>query len=66
VGQEVGDRTTLDRLNAEADASAADLMLAQARAALLQDRVRLAAAAGRLSDDLMRSIDAEMRGGAAR
>lgn len=66
VGQEVGDRTTLDRLNAEADASAADLMLAQARAALLQDRVRLAAAAGRLDDDLMRSIDAEMRGGAAR
>lgn len=48
LGHAVGDRTLLDRLNAENDAGAARLALAQARAGLLLDHRRLAALAGRL------------------
>jgi outer membrane protein len=50
TGQEVGDRTTLDLLNAENDAAQAALTLAQARIALMVDRLRLAALAGRLDE----------------
>ena len=53
LGQTVGDRTLLDRLNAENDASTAQLALAQARVALLLDHLRLAALAGRLDEAVL-------------
>lgn len=60
TGREVGQRTTLDLLNAENDASAARLALVQARAALLLDRLRLAALAGRLDETMLRAADAQL------
>lgn len=50
LAHSVGDRTLLDRLNAENDAAAARLALVQARAGLLLDHLRLAALAGRLDE----------------
>jgi len=50
LGHAVGDRTLLDRLNAENDAGAARLALAQAQAGLLLDHLRLAALAGKLDE----------------
>ena len=57
LGHAVGDRTLLDRLNAENDAAAARLALAQARASLRLDRLRLAALAGRLDEDALRGAE---------
>ncbi|MGP1682841.1 MAG: TolC family protein [Giesbergeria sp.] len=57
LGHEVGHRTLLDVLNAENDAAAARLSLAQARAGLLLDRLRLAALAGQLDEDTLRSAN---------
>ncbi|HKB53323.1 MAG TPA: TolC family protein, partial [Ramlibacter sp.] len=50
LGLEVGDRTTLDVLNAENDAAAAELALVQARIALITQRLSLAASAGSLDE----------------
>jgi outer membrane protein len=50
LGRKVGDRTTLELLNAENDAAAAELAVQQARVALLLDRLRLAALAGGLDE----------------
>ncbi len=66
TGREVGQRTTLDLLDAENDASAARLALVQARAALLLDRLRLAALAGRLDEAVLRAADAQLDGAAPR
>ncbi|MDE2081904.1 MAG: TolC family outer membrane protein [Burkholderiales bacterium] len=60
LGHEVGQRTTLDLLNAENDRAAARLALAQARVGLLLDRLRLAALAGRLDVGTLRAVDAEL------
>ncbi|WP_240648691.1 TolC family protein [Variovorax beijingensis] len=60
LGHEVGERTTLDVLNAENDAAAARLALVQARAGLLMDRLRLAALAGQLDDTMLRAVDEEL------
>lgn len=57
TGHEVGHRTLLDRLNAENDTAAARLALAQARTALLLDRLRLAQLAGRLDEDMLRAAN---------
>lgn len=57
LGQEVGDRTLLDMLNAENDSAAARLALAQARSQLLLDRLRLAQLAGQLNEDTLRSVN---------
>lgn len=57
VGQSVGDRTTLDLLNAENDATMAELSLLQARIGVAVDRLRLAALAGRLGPDTLQSIN---------
>jgi outer membrane protein len=57
LGRTVGDRTTLDLLNAENAATAAELSLLQARIALTQDRLRLAAAIGSLDEEHLRTID---------
>ncbi|WP_136418980.1 TolC family outer membrane protein [Herbaspirillum sp. ST 5-3] len=56
LGREVGDRTTLDLLNAENEATAAELALLQARVALVTDRLRLAALAGSLDEAELESV----------
>jgi outer membrane protein len=58
VGQSVGDRTTLDLLNAENDATSAEIALLQARIAAVLDRLRLSALAGRLDENALRSVNA--------
>lgn len=60
LGHEVGERTTLDVLNAENDSAAARLALVQARAGLLMDRLRIAALVGRLDDDTLRAVNDEL------
>ncbi|ODV07607.1 MAG: transporter [Rubrivivax sp. SCN 70-15] len=60
LGHDVGDRTTLDLLNAENDAASARLALAQARVSVLLDRLRLDALAGRLDEGRLRAADAEL------
>ncbi len=57
LGREVGDRTTLDLLNAESDAATAELGLLRARIGLLLDRLRLAALAGALDEQLVASVN---------
>lgn len=61
LGRQVGDRTTLDLLNAENDAASAELTLLSARIELLMNRLRLAAAAGRLDEAWLQSVNASMR-----
>jgi outer membrane protein len=65
LGHEVGQRTTLDVLNAENDSAAAQLALAQARVGLLLDRLRLEALAGQLDESALRAADAELAPAAA-
>lgn len=50
VGLQAGDRTTLDLLNAQNDATAAELALLQSRTQQLLQRLRLAAHAGALDE----------------
>lgn len=50
LGRQVGHRTTLELLNAESDASAAELALTQWRSAVALDRLRLQQLAGALDD----------------
>lgn len=64
LGREVGDRTTLDLLNAENDAAAAELGLLRARIGLLLDRMRLAALTGTLDEQLVIAVNAAIVGGA--
>ncbi len=61
LGRSVGDRTTLDLLNAENDATSAELALLQARSALALDRLRLSALAGRLDESALQSINAMLQ-----
>ena len=61
LGHRVGDRTTLDLLNAENDASSAELTLLQARVDLLMNRLRLAAVAGRLDEASLQSVNASLQ-----
>jgi len=60
TGREVGQRTTLDLLNAETDSAAAQLALVQGRVGVLMDRLRLAALAGQLDETALRSVNAEL------
>jgi outer membrane protein len=60
TGREVGQRTTLDLLNAENDAAAASLAQAQGRVALLLDRLRLAALVGQLDEAALQAANAEL------
>lgn len=60
LGREVGDRTTLELLNAENDATAAELALLQARATLALDRLRLAALAGELDETTLQGVSQSM------
>ncbi len=61
IGRQVGERTTLELLNAENDAAAAELALMQARVALLLDRLRLAALAGRLDEMQLQQVNASLQ-----
>ncbi|MDE2092706.1 MAG: TolC family protein, partial [Burkholderiales bacterium] len=61
LGRQVGDRTTLDLLNAENDAASAELALVQARVDLLTNRLRLAALAGRLDEAALQSVNASLQ-----
>ena len=61
LGRQVGDRTTLDLLNAENDAATAELVLAQARIDLLMNRLRLAAVAGRLDEASLQSVNTALQ-----
>ena len=58
IGRQVGDRTTLDLLNAENDATAAELALLQGRIELLQVRLRLQALAGELDEPDLQALNA--------
>lgn len=60
VGRQVGDRTTLDLLNAQNDTAQARLALSQARVALLLDRLRLAALAGQLDTTTLQGANTEL------
>jgi outer membrane protein len=57
LGREVGDRTTLDLLNAENDRAAAQLALAQARVVLMMERLRLSALAGALDEQALQAAE---------
>jgi outer membrane protein len=61
LGRQVGDRTTLDLLNAENDAASAELTLMQARVEFLMNRLRLAAVAGRLDEAWLQSVNASLQ-----
>ncbi len=61
LGRQVGDRTTLDLLNAENDAAGAELALLQARTEWLMNRLRLAALAGRLDEAWLQSVNASLQ-----
>ena len=61
LGRQVGDRTTLDLLNAENDASSADLALLQAGIDVLQNRLRLLALAGQLDETQLQTVNRLLR-----
>ena len=61
LGRQVGDRTTLDLLNAENDTANAELALLQARVAFLMDRLRLSALAGQLDEAALQAVNATLR-----
>lgn len=58
LGRQVGDRTTLDLLQAETDASSATLALLQARIELLINQLRLQALAGQLTEPALQAVNA--------
>lgn len=60
IGHEVGARTTLDLLNAQADLFRAVRELAQAKYQVLLDRLALARAAGELGDDALAAVNANL------
>jgi outer membrane protein len=61
LGRQVGDRTTLELLNAENDAATAELALVQARVELVLHRMRLDALAGQLGEPRLQAIDAALQ-----
>lgn len=61
LGRQVGDRTTLDLLNAENDTADAELALLQARVAVLMERLRLSALAGQLDEGALQTVNATLR-----
>ena len=60
IGHEVGARTTLDLLNAQADLFRALRELAQAKYQVVLDRLALARAAGELTEDALRAANANL------
>lgn len=66
LGRKVGDRTTMDLLNAENDAANAELILLQARIEWLMNRLRLGAAAGVLDETWLASVNTELQAAGGR
>lgn len=62
TGHEVGARTTLDLLNAQADLFRALTELARAKYQVVLDRLALAFAAGELGEDALRGANANLAG----
>lgn len=60
LGRQVGDRTTLDLLNAQNDASAAQLALLQGRTDVLMGQLRLQAMAGQLGVQQLQIVNAAL------
>jgi outer membrane protein len=60
TGLQAGERTTLDLLNAENDAAAAELALLQAHVRLLTLPLRLAALGGELDDGTLQKANAQL------
>ncbi len=61
LGHQVGDRTTLDLLNAENDMSSAELNWLQARVDVLLNTLRLHALAGQLDESRLMSVNAQLQ-----
>ncbi|MBU3740106.1 MAG: transporter [Rhodoferax sp.] len=61
LGRQLGDRTTMDLLNAENDLAASELLLLQVRVELLMSRLRLAAAAGQLDEAQLQMVNASLQ-----
>ncbi len=61
LAHDIGDRTTLELLNAENDAANAEIALLQARIGALMDRLRLSAMAGQLDETVLQAIDASLQ-----
>ncbi|MBC7430430.1 MAG: TolC family protein, partial [Rubritepida sp.] len=61
LGQQVGDRTTLDLLSAQNDTSSAELALVQARIDVLLNRLRLAAVAADLDETRLQEVNASLQ-----
>ncbi|TAM51045.1 MAG: transporter [Burkholderiaceae bacterium] len=57
LGRQVGDRTTLDLLNAESDTSSAELALLQAKVDVLLDQLRLQALTGQLDEARLEAVN---------
>jgi len=62
LGLEVGERGTLDWLDAEDAVAQADLARREALAGVAMDRLRLSALAGRLDDDALKSVNCALAG----
>lgn len=62
TGLQAGDRTTLDLLNAQNDAAAAELSLLEMRARQLTQQLRLAALGGALDEAVLDSANSALRG----
>lgn len=60
LGRQVGDRTTLDLLNAQNDASAAELAWLQGRIETLMAQLRLHAMAGQLGASQLQAVNAAL------
>jgi outer membrane protein len=60
LGRQVGDRTTLDLLQAQNDAAQSELALLRAQTELLQTRLQLDALTGTLSVNSLQAINAQL------
>lgn len=60
LGRQIGDRTTLDLLNAENDASGAELNLLQAQIDVLLNQLRLHALVGQLSEAHLAQLNQQL------
>jgi outer membrane protein len=63
LGHQVGDRTTLDVINAENDVASAELALTQAKVNQVLNQIRLAALAGKLDESVLTVFNRDMLAG---
>lgn len=61
LGHQVGDRTTLDVINAENDVASAELALTQAKVNQVLNQIRLAALAGKLDESVLTIFNRDMQ-----